>query len=266
MRETLCMYGKLIGIAFRSRMQYRSDFLMGFSGVIILTGVNISLMSIMLSRFQSLQGWALWDIVMLYGMWLIAHCVNSMFFFHISSLEDDILQGKMDQYLIRPFSPLLQFLGREFNYVGIADLSFGIVAVITAYLQLGLHWSPLYWLYFLVAIISGAIIEISLILAISSTSFWLGRARALVNLILQVNWLTPQYPLDIFAYGVRVFITAFIPFAFMNYYPLTILLNKPNALAIWWIPFLSPLIAIMLATVARTIWRNGLRVYTSSGN
>ena len=264
--DELHLYPKLIAIAIRARLQYRSDFLVGMVGVFVLTGVNIALIGILLSRFTSLGGWTFWEIVLLYGMWLICHCLNSMFFFHISSLEDAIVQGTLDQYLIRPVSPLLQFLGREFNYVGVADLLFGITAFIVAYTHLNLHWGVLAWSYAVVAIAFGAVIEICIILLISSTSFWTGRSRALLNVILQVSHLTPQYPMEIFGYGVRVFITAFVPFAFMNYYPLTVLLGKPNALGIWWVPFIAPLVAGVLVSLTSVVWRRGVRAYTSAGN
>jgi ABC-2 type transport system permease protein len=264
--EGLRLYRKFVAIAIRSRMQYRSDFLTGMLGVFILTGVNIALISILLSRFHSLQGWGFWDIVMLYGMWLICHCINSMFFWHVSTLEQEILHGGLDQYLIRPCSTLLQFLGREFNYIGVADLAFGIIAFTTAYTRLGLEWTALQWGYAAIAVLFGAVIEICIIMIISSASFWIGRSRALLGVVLQVSHLTPQYPLDIFGYGVRVFITAFVPFAFMNYYPLTVLLGKPNALGVWWIPFIAPVTAAVLLALAALVWRRGLRAYTSAGN
>jgi ABC-2 type transport system permease protein len=264
--ESLRLYGKFLAIAIRSRMQYRSDFLTGMVGVIILTSVNLSLIAILLGRFKSLQGWGFWEIVMLYSMWLFSHCINSMLFYHVSTLEEEILHGRLDQYLIRPCSPLVQFLGREVNYVGVADVIFGGAAFSLAYTRLGLDWDARQWGFFAMAIVCGAVIENCIVLIISSLSFWTGRSRALLGVILQVNFLTPQYPMEIFGYGFRVFITAFLPFAFMNYYPLTVLLGKPNALGVDWIAFLSPVVAIVLLVLGALVWRRGLRAYTSSGN
>ena len=61
----LRLYFLLVGIAIRSRMQYRADFLVGIMGVIVLNVVNLSLIWVMISRFQSLGGWTFWEIVML---------------------------------------------------------------------------------------------------------------------------------------------------------------------------------------------------------
>jgi ABC-2 type transport system permease protein len=264
--EALRLYGKFVAIAIRSRMQYRSDFFTGIIGVIFLSTVNLSLVAILVGRFRSLQGWTLWEIALLYGMWLLSHSIQSLFFWHLSTLEEDILHGRLDQYLIRPCSPLLQFLGREVNYVGVGDVLFGSAAFSLAYTRLGLHWSARQWAFFVLAILSGAVIENCIVWIISSLSFWTGRSRGLLGLILQVNWLTPQYPMEIFGYGFRIFITAFLPFAFMNYYPLTVLLGKSNALGVGWIAYLSPAVAAVLLVVGATVWRRGLAAYTSAGN
>lgn len=264
--ESLRLYGKFVAIAIRSRMQYRSDFLTGIVGVIMLSAVNLSLVSILVGRFKSLQGWGLWEIAMLYGMWLISHCIHSMFFYHISTIEEEILHGRLDQYLVRPCSTLVQFLGREVNYVGVADLIFGAAALSLAYYRLGLDWDTRQWGFFVLSILCGTVIENCIVWIISSTAFWLGRSRALLGVLLQVNFLTPQYPMEIFGYGFRVFITAFLPFAFMNYYPLTVLLGKPNAMGMGWIAYMAPVVAVILLLVGTIVWRRGLRVYTSSGN
>jgi ABC-2 type transport system permease protein len=264
--ESLRLYIKFVGVAIRSRMQYRSDFLTGILGVFMMSAVNLSLISILVGRFKTLQGWGLWEIAMLYGMWLFSHCIHSMFFYHISAVEEEILHGRLDQYLVRPCSPLVQFLGREVNYVGFADLIFGGAAFSLAYSRLGLHWTAGQWGFFVLAILCGTLIENCIVWIISSLSFWTGRSRALLGVIQQVNFLTPQYPMEIFGYGFRVFITAFVPFAFMNYYPLTVLLGKPNALGVSWIAFLSPVVAVVLLILGSIVWRRGLRAYTSSGN
>ena len=131
-RHDLRLYVKFVGIAIRSRMQYRSDFFFGIAGVIVLNLVNLSLIWILVARFQALAGWQFWEIVMLYGTFLLSHSVYAIFFWHLSNLEDDILHGRFDQYLVRPCSPLMQFLGREVNYMGVADVVFAVSVLVLA--------------------------------------------------------------------------------------------------------------------------------------
>jgi len=262
----LRLYVKFIGIAIRSRMQYRSDFFFGIAGVIVLNLVNLSLIWILVSRFQSLAGWQFWEIVMLYGTFLLSHSVYAVFFWHLSRLEDDILYGRFDQYLVRPCSPLLQFLGREVNYMGVADVVFATSVFVLAYHNLGLNWTAVQWGFFAVAILSGTVIETCIVWIIGALAFWTGRSRAIFFVYIRFQILGQQYPIDIFGMWFRIFITGFLPLSFMNYYPLTILLDKPNALGVYGMGFLSPIVAILLLALGALIWRRGLAGYTSSGN
>lgn len=266
MADSLRLYFKFIAIAFRSRMEYRSDFLLGIVGVLVLNLTNLALTWVLIARFRTLGTWSYWEIVMLYGMWLLSHSVFALFFWHLSRLEDDILSGRFDQYLIRPCSPLLQFLGREINYMGVGDVIFATIALSLAYSNLGLHWSAGQWLFFAAAVLAGLIIETSIIWMIGSLSFWMGRSRAIHAISIRFNTLAQNYPLDIFGQWFRLFMTGFLPVAFMNYYPLTILLGKPNAVGAAWLGFLSPLVAVILLALGALVWRRGLAGYTSSGS
>jgi ABC-2 type transport system permease protein len=181
-------------------------------------------------------------------------------------LEQDILSGRFDQYLIRPCSPLLQFVGREINYMGIGDVIFATTALSIAYNNLGLQWSAGQWLFFAAAVLAGLVIETAIIWIIGALSFWTGRTQALRSITLRFNQLTQNYPLDIFGQWFRLFMTGFLPVAFMNYFPLTILLGKPNAVGAAWLGFLSPLVAVVLLALGSLVWRRGLADYTSSGS
>ena len=266
MFESLRMYPKLLGIAFRSRMQYRSDFFVGMFGVIILNFVNLALIWVLIAHFKALAGWQFWELVMLYAMWLTSHSVYAVFFWHLRSLEEDILHGRFDQYLIRPISPLVQFIGREINYMGFADIVFAITAFTLAYTNLALEWSLANWAFYLLALIAGLVIETCIAWIIGAIAFWTGRSRAIHGIVIRFSILSQQYPIDIFGHWYRVFVTGFLPIAFMNYYPLTVLLNKPNALDAPYLGLLSPIVALLILFISLWIWKKGLAGYTSSGN
>lgn len=264
--EALRLYLRLIQVAIKARMQYRSDFFVGIISVVVLNWVNLSLIWIMISRFQDLQGWLFWEIVLLYAMWMFSHSIYALLFWHLSTLEDVIRQGTLDQYLIRPCSALLQYLGREVNYMGVADIAVGAAAFTLAYRNLGLDWSASQWLFFAVAALSGTIIETCISWIIGSISFWTGRSSSIFFVALRFHILTQQYPIDIFGKWYRMFVTGFLPVAFINYFPMTVLLGKTNALGVGWLGFASPAVALMMLSVATLIWQRGLAQYTSSGN
>lgn len=265
--EALRLYLKLIRISMQSRMQYRADFITGIMGVIVLNAVNLGLIGILINRFVHLNGWTIWELVFLYCLWLLGHSIYSLFFWHINGLEDYLIQGTFDQFLIRPVSPFVQFLGREIQYMGIADMLVAVTGVTLAYVNLGLQWGWVKWVFFILAIVSGTLIEMTLALMIACIAFWTGRSSAGFFVMVRLNLMVQQYPIDIFGYGFRVVVTSLIPVAFMNYYPSLMLLGKMDGNSDWgWLGYMSPVVALLLVGIASGVWRLALTRYTSSGS
>ena len=264
--SAVALYLRLIRVAWQSRLQYRADFLTGVMGVIVLNLVNVSLIGILVSRFRHLNGWSLWEMVFLYCLWLLGHSFYSFFFWHISALEEYLVEGTFDQFLLRPASPFIMFLGREVQYLGVADLTFSILGLSLAYQNLNLQWSCTHWLFFAAAVIAGTLIETTLVLMIACISFWTGRSRRAHRLLNRLNMMVQYYPVDIFGYAFRIIVTGLLPVAFMNYYPSLMLLGKLDSQSPWgWLGYMSPVVALTLVIITSFIWHLALHRYSSSG-
>jgi ABC-2 type transport system permease protein len=248
-------------------MQYRANFIVGILGLIVWNVVNLGLIGVLVTQFTSLNNWTLWELVFLYCLWIVGHSLYSLLFSHANQLEVYLIEGTFDQFLLRPASPLIQLLGRELQYIEIADLLIGLTGLSLAYAQLGLHWNGWRWSFFVIAVISGAIIELALNLLIGSSAFWTGRSRGIFIIVSPFYNLAHQYPVDIFGKAFRVIVTGIIPVAFMNYYPALLLLDKLEyAKAGWWLSYLSPVVAVLLLGIVSVVWRLALKQYTSSGS
>jgi ABC-2 type transport system permease protein len=263
--EALRLYVRLIRISMQARLQYRADFIMGILNVIALNAVNLGIIGILVYRFVNLNGWGIWELFFLYCLWLLGHSLYSLFFWHFWELEEYLVQGTFDQFLLRPASIFIQFLGREVQYIGFADVFVAVTGLSLAYVNLGLHWSAGDWLFFAVVVLSGTVIETTLTLMMACISFWTGRSSMAIDLVMEFNMLVQHYPIDIFGAWFRVVVTGLIPVAFMNYYPALILLDKFNNNTVWWLGYLSPLVALLLMTLTAGVWHLALRRYSSSG-
>ena len=238
--ENIRLYLKLIKISMHGRMQYRADFISGIVSVLVLNAVNLGLIGIMVQRFVSLNGWGIWDLVFLYCLWMLGHSIYSLFFWHLNTLEEYIEKGTFDQFLIRPVSPLVQFLGREIQYYGIGDVLVGLCGISLAYANLGLHWGMGEWAFLALSILSGTVIELAINWGIACISFWTVRTTSLFFIQRRLNLLVQQYPIDIFGTWFRVVVTGLVPMAFMNYYPSLVLLQKMSLISPGWLAYLSP--------------------------
>ncbi len=265
--DDLRIYPRLIRISFHSLVQYRADFLTGLFGIVAINACNLGLIGILVSRFVHLGGWSIWQVVFLYSLWILGHSVYSLFFWHLSYLEEFLLEGTFDRFLIRPASPLVQLLGAELQVMGIVDVVVGVAGLTLAYRNLQLHWGPGLWAFFGLALLSGAAIETALSWLVACLAFWTGRSYAAYAVVARLSYLVQQYPLDIFGPWFRVVVTGVIPVAFINYYPSLLLLGKAAASGPWrWLALASPLAALGLLGVSATVWRLGLSRYSSSGS
>jgi ABC-2 type transport system permease protein len=265
--ETLRMYAKLIGISFRSRMQFRTDFFVGLLSVVVLNAFSLATIGVVLLQFQTLAGWTIWEIVFLYSLWVLGHSLFSLLFWHMEDLEFYLVQGSFDMFLVRPISPFLQFLGREINYTGFADILVGVVGMSLALANLDLQWNAWHAVYLLVVILSGTLIEFAITLSLACIAFWTGRSASSINTVMQVSFVIQRYPVDMYGQWFRVFVTCLVPVAFINYYPARLLLGKIPPGDPWgWLSYLSPLVALALLGLSAYIWRRALRQYSSTGS
>lgn len=266
--ETLRMYFKLLGIALKSMMQFRADFLIGVVGVIGWNVVNLLAISVILGRFYALAGWSIWEIVFLYGIWMAGNSIYSLLFFHITDLEEYLVRGQFDLFLVRPLSPFLMLLTVEVNINGFADVVFGAACLALSITRLNLQLNPGQWAYLVMMLISAALLELGITLVLASVAFWTTKSQGLVYAVNQVNWnMTRQYPLEMFGRGFRVLVTGLIPFAFLNYYPARWLLGKTFPGDPWYfLSFLTPVVTLLVLGLAAMLWQKGIRRYNSTGS
>ncbi len=261
----LRLYLRLVGISMQARLQYRADFFMGAFSVIAMNVMSLALIGILVYRFEALNGWNIWELFFLYCLWLLGHCIYSLFFWHFWDLEEDLIRGTFDQFLLRPASVFIQYIGREVQYIGFADMLVAITGLVLAYINLDLHWSPSLWLFLPVIVLSGTVIEMTLNLMVACISFWTGRSSIALDMIMEFNVLVQHYPVDIFGTWFRVVVTGLIPVAFMNYYPALLLLGKIDKAAAPWLGYISPIVALLLVGLTTIVWHRAMRRYSSSG-
>lgn len=266
--DTIRVFFKLLKIALKSMIQYPADFGFGVLGLIAQNGVNLLAISVILGRFYDLAGWTIWEIVFLYGFWITGASLYGLVFMHVYALEEYLVQGSFDVFLIRPVSPFLMLITAEVNVNGAADILFGVACLALSMTHLALHFSLLQWAFAIVMMLSATVVQLGINLALSSLAFWTTRSAGLVFAANQVSWnMTQQYPLEMFGRGFRILVTCILPVAFLNYYPTRWLLGKtvpgdPD----YFLSFLGPLVALALLGIAALVWSSGIRHYKSTGN
>lgn len=258
------IFRSLIRMSVRSMLQYRADFVSGLLGVVLLNGANIAQIGILSWKFKSIASWTGGELMILYGLYMVCWSICSVFFSHIPELENEITDGSFDRYLCRPAGVFVQFIGGEFRYVGLCDTFLGVILILAGKRLGGIFWGPGKLRLLLLFILCGAAVIVCIRLLLACTAFWVTRSGPLLSMLTQLSVLTQKYPVAIFGNTFRIFVTAVVPLAYINYYPAVYLLGKSDAPA--WVCLLSPAIALLLAALSAFVWKKGLRRYGSAGS
>lgn len=264
--HTLRMTGMLARAALRSELAYRANFLMISAGL-AYQGIGFAFIWVVLARFDSIAGWTLPEMALLYGIRLTSHGLWAIPFNRLIALDELVRGGEFDRFLIRPLNPLIQLMTSRFWLGTFGDLIGGIAILTTASALADVDWSPLAVGYLLAALLGGALVEASVQLAGAALTFRMLSTMALRGLLDSVFNTFGNYPVKIFG-GVGQFLFTFVlPLAFVAYLPASVLLDRTGELHVApAFAYAAPLAGTVTFTLAYLFWRRQLRAYQSSGH
>lgn len=253
--------------SLRGEMQYRASFLIQLLFGIFFQTVGFIFVAVVLTRFEAVGGWGLWEVGLLYGirltghgLWLIA--MNQLFRF------DWIIQeGGWDRYLIRPLPLWAQLMFTEFRIAPLGDLIGGVTLLAVAIARTGIDWTPAMVAFLVLAVVGGALIDGAFQLGAAAFAF-----RYLETLPMRIVFDDLQgrfasYPMLIFDRPLRAFLTWIVPMAFMAWVPATVLLGRTAELPFpAWLAWVSPLVGFVLMAIAIRLFVRLSRQYQSAGH
>ncbi|MGH3878273.1 MAG: ABC transporter permease [Actinophytocola sp.] len=267
LKRAMRVYRVLMGAAYRAELQYRGNLLLMILGGLTFQIVGLAFIGAVVYRYGDIGGWQLPEIAFLYGLRLTAHGLWLVPFGQVGAIDVIVRQGEFDRYLVRPANPLVQLLTRRLVFTGFGDLIGGVVLLGLAAAWADLDWSPLAIGYLILAVIGGALIELSAQLACAAGAFRMLTTHGPRAVVDQLFNTLGHYPMHIFGAGVRFGLTFALPIAFVSYVPATVLLGRQGELSIpYWLAIAAPLVGVVLFAGAYRLWARQIRHYTSSGH
>jgi ABC-2 type transport system permease protein len=245
------------------RLAYKADFLIAAFSSMTATVLGFGFVLVLFSKIPKLQDWSFYEVLFLYGFSLIPLGFFNVISWNLYDFGDIyIIQGRFDRILLRPVDTLFQILFEKFRLESLQEVVTGTVVVALCVKRLGLPWHTTDYLWFALMVASGAVIYASVFLILTSVSFWFEDRVGIVPPVF--NMLTfGRYPLTIYNVFIQFLLSWIIPFAFASFYPTTHFLRR-----VAFTPFvrLVPLVAATFSLLALTVWRRGVRNYSSTGS
>jgi ABC-2 type transport system permease protein len=251
------------------RISYRWDFLAEFLGELVGTAAGLAFLVGVFAGagMPAIAGWPRDAVLFMYGFSMIGYGCFELFaeaFYRFS--DHYLIEGRFDQVLLKPFSPLLQVLLAGFNPMAMTEGLLGLGLMVWSGDRLGVSWG--FWqVWGAVGLaLSAGVILVSVFLALTCVSFWfedrLGIQPPIYNCI-----VFGRYPIETFHPVVRFLLRWVIPFAFIGYYPGGLFVAGDRwTEATRHLALATPLVALACATAAGLLWRAGVRRYHSTGS
>lgn len=238
--------------AFQDAIANRGALVSQMTAMIVNDAVWIVFWALFLDRTGDLGGWDLRGIMMLQAVLTTAGGIALGVTANARHLGAIATQGGLDSVLTLPTGTLGHVLLRRVEPVNLGDMVFGV----SLFALFG-NPTPGRVALFLLAVAASATILTSFLVLTGSLAFFAGRSET-GELGFHSMVMLGSYPVDIFAGVAKVFLHAVIPAAFVSSVPARVVLDFDLGQALTLLG-----VAAVMAGLAVTVFRSGLRRYTS---
>lgn len=260
-KHLLGTYGRLVWAQIRAITEYPADFwTMAVTGL-VYQGVQVAFIGVVFANVTSLGGWGFHAMVMLTGYMVLADALTELGWDGIWSLGSRIVNGDIDYMITRPAPVLMQVGGSGLGMQGSTKVvtSAAMIAVGWSGAEISAAMVPAAVLLFTCAVV----VQLCVITSLCCVSFWMkGPSVTFAFLGAQIQENATRFPLHIYPRTVRTLLTWALPFAFVNFIPVSILTGE---LPLWWLAF-PPLMTAALVAVTVLVARAGVNRYESAGH
>ncbi len=265
--DPVAEYRALAAMRVRADWQYRASFLLFLLASLLINLFDFVGIAVLFSNTETLGDWTLSEVAFLYGSAGVCFGLADLLVGQIDLLPTKIKDGSFDVILTRPVNALVNLAASEFTLRRFGKISQAATVLVISLIVNDIAWTPGRILALAVMVVSGTVIAMAAWVTTSSIAFWFVNTREAANAFTYGGNLAIAYPLHLFDQWLRVLLTYVIPLVFVSYVPALYILdldtplNLPDELR-WG----GPVAAAVLVVIARTVWRAGLRRYSSTGS
>jgi ABC-2 type transport system permease protein len=251
---------------FQAQTQYRIDFASSILLGIVWQSSVLVFVGIVLARFPGIGGWDAGGVLLIAAIRLLSHGIETAIFSPLWWVGDQVGEGLIDIYLVRPLPVYRQVLLSRFPTNAIGDFVGGLLLFGLALSRLHLDWTPARIGYVVAAVIGGVGVEAALATLLASASLLVMIGRAPFQWLDSVLGSFGNYPLRILPVPARQILTFVIPIAFVGYLPAAVLTGRADTTGIaQWLAYGAPAVGVALYIGSRLVWSVALRKYGSVG-
>ena len=257
------IYFRCLGQQMKAILAYEADFAVMLVSAVIVQLAGFLFIWTIFQRIPSINGWTMWQVVMMYALVFVTEGVGSLFFEGTWRLSELVYNGKFDQILMRPVSPIVQVLAGAVGFNGLGNIVTGTVLIVIGIVNTPIQWTPGRLLMLVILIASAATIRVAINLGSAASAFWIKAPWSMVPMFVHQLGEFAKYPITIYSVAVQALIVIAVPFAFVSFFPTAFIFGVEA----WSLQgLLTPLVAVYSVLMAVWLFNVGLRRYESTGH
>lgn len=262
MKQHLLLFYHLLKYSIINRLEYRFDFLLNTLQSFGWLLVSLLSLEVIFSRTPLVAGWSKSEVFTLYGIFMAINTLwVTLFSSNLPKLSKFIQQGDFDFILLKPVSS--QFL-ISLKEITVSTIPSFIVSffIIFHYARLGSKIIGV-GTYMITAalMVNGLIVLYSLILLVTTLSFWVVRMHAFWEFYILVTE-GARYPISFFRNPLRFIFTFIIPLLVIFTIPAQTLVKATSIETI----LISFMIGAVLFTLSNRFFYFGIKHYNSASS
>lgn len=247
----------------KTKMAYRSDFFVFVISDFLLQLVNLVFILVIFTKIQTLKGWDRNHMLFIYGFFLIPFSIYSGFLNQLFDVPDKyVLQGELDRVLVRPMNTLFQVIVETMNLELLLGAIPGFIIMFLSASAIHLDWRWSDIPLGLVMVFGATLIYAGIYILLASLGFWFEGNMGLMPMIYNLSSYG-RYPTTVYKGIVRFVLTWILPFAFVGFYPATILMHNQQYIGY---ALLTPVVGIVFFAISYLVWQRGILRYVGSGS
>jgi ABC-2 type transport system permease protein len=246
----------------KTRLEYRWDFLAEFATSLLYQAVNLVFILVVFGHTTKIGGWNQYEVLFIYGYFLIPWAIFSSFFNLWDFNERYIIRGELDRVLTRPVHSLVQVIMETMSPDSLVGVLTGGIVMGVAMVRLDLEWAWYDPLLMLLFTLGGVMIYAGIYISLTSISLYTDSRSDIQPIVYNISTYG-RYPVNIYHRIIQFALTWVLPFAFVGFYPASFLLDHDR-----WARYalITPLVGLAWLAIGITIWNRGIRHYRGAGS
>jgi len=255
---------RLLAVFFRvsvlGELAYRANFFMQLFESLLELAASLAGLAVVFSYTDTLGGWRPDEVLALVGVYFLAGGVIGLVIQPgMEQFIESVRDGTLDFTLTKPEDAQLLISIQRVEIWQLIDIVLGLGVLGTALVRLGETVGAFEAAEFATMLLAGAVIIYSFWLILATLSFWFVRVENILE-IFRSMYEAGRWPVSLYPGWLRFGLTFIVPVAFATTVPAEALTGRLTLETLLG----AVVLAALLFTVSRVVWRIGLRHYSGT--